>query len=256
VPLITTAEGELFYARRGERGPALLCVHGAGGTHAHWGYQLRDLAGVAHVFTLDLPGHGRSPMPGRAGIAGYGAAVLALMDAIGLERAALAGHSMGGAIALWLALERPERVAGLGLIGTGARLRVAPAILAGFDGDLAANIRTIVDYSYAPSAPPEMRARAEQAYALCDPVVYRGDYLACDGLDVLARLPEIRCPVEVIVGAEDRMTPPRHSEALRGGLLGARLTLVPDAGHMVLIERPAAVTEALRELVLSLSQSR
>ncbi|HEX9373176.1 MAG TPA: alpha/beta fold hydrolase [Roseiflexaceae bacterium] len=248
MPLAITAAGAIFYARRGASGPALICIHGAGGTHAHWGYQLRDLDGVAQVYTIDLPGHGRSALPGRASIAGYGLALHELMDAIGLERAALVGHSMGGAIALWTALERPERVAGLGLVGAGARLRVAPAILEGLGRDLPATIRLIVEYSYAAAAPPELRARAEASYALCDPVVYRDDFVACDGFDVAARLPAIRCPAAIVCGAEDRMTPPKYGEQLRAGLPDATLTLVPGAGHMLMIERPAAVSEALRAL--------
>jgi len=131
VPTIATLDGDMFYLKRGTSGPVLICIHGAGGTHAHWGYQLRDLANIAQVYTIDLPGHGRSAPPGRTAIAGYGAAILGFMDVLELRRAALAGHSMGGAIALWLALAAPERVAGLGLVGAGGRMRVAPAILAG-----------------------------------------------------------------------------------------------------------------------------
>src|SRR5215212_8694137 len=114
----------MFYLKRGRSGPALVCIHGAGGTHAHWGYQLRDLSAVAQVYAIDLPGHGRSAPPGRGSIAGYAAALYDWMDTLGLDRAALIGHSMGGAVALWMALEAPERVAGLGLVGAGGRMRV------------------------------------------------------------------------------------------------------------------------------------
>lgn len=249
MPTIATPGGDMFYLKRGASGPALICIHGAGGTHAHWGYQLRDLAGIAQVYTVDLPGHGRSAPPGHAKIAGYGAAILGFMDALDLRRAALAGHSMGGAIALWLALAAPERILGLGLAGAGGRMRVAPAILAGLDADRPATIGTIVAYSYAPGTPKRMRQRAEEAYALCDPAVYRGDYLACDAFDVLARLGEVACPTAVICGDADRMTPLKYSEALRDRIPGATLTIVPGAGHMAPIECPSAVGAALAELV-------
>jgi 3-oxoadipate enol-lactonase len=252
MPSVATADGEIFYLKRGTGGPALVCIHGAGGTHAHWGYQLRDLSDIAQVYTIDLPGHGRSAPPGRSSIAGYGAALLALMDALEIERAALAGHSMGGAIGLSMALDAPKRVAGLGLVGAGGRMRVAPAILEGLSGDRLATIRTIVAYSYAPGTPEQMRRRAEASYALCDPAVYREDYLACNAFDVLARLHEIRCPAEVICGNADRMTPLKYSETLRDCIPGAVLVLVPGAGHMAPIEQPAAVSAALRELLLRL----
>ena len=254
MPVISTAAGAIFYLRRGTYGPPLICVHGAGGTHSHWGYQLRGLSDIAQVYTIDLPGHGRSAPPGRATIAGYAAAVCAFMDALGLRRAALAGHSMGGAVALHAAVDTPERVAGLGLVGAGGRMRVAPAILAGLDADRLATIRTIVEYSYAPEAPERMRRQAEEAYALCDPAVYRGDYLACDAFDIMARLGEIGCPTAVVCGTADRMTPPKYAEALRGGIPGATLRLIPGAGHMTPIERPAEVSAALRELISSLTK--
>lgn len=249
MPVATLPGDSIFYAQRGASGPALICLHGAGGTHQHWGYQLRDLTPVARVYTLDLPGHGRSATPGRTSIAGYSAVLLDFMDSCGLDRAVLAGHSMGGAIALWTALEAPERVAGLGLVGTGARLRVAPAILDGFSRDVPATIRLIVDYAYAPTAPAALLAQAETAYAECDSAAFHGDFAACDAFDLIARLPEIRCPTAVICGAADRLTPPKYSETLRDRIPGAALTLVPDAGHMVMIEQPDAVNDALRALL-------
>lgn len=249
MPYATTLEGRLFYAQRGAQGMPLICVHGAGGTHRHWGYQLRDLAGLAQVYALDLPGHGRSALPGRVSIAEYGAALLALLDACDIESCLLAGHSMGGAVALWLAATHPARVAGLALVGSSARLRVAPAILHGLAENYAATVRMIVHTSYAPGAPPEMLARAEADYASCDPLVYRNDFVACDSFDLRDRLRDLRCPASVICGDADRMTPLKYSAELHAGIAGASLTLVPDAGHMLTIERPAAVSAALRQLI-------
>jgi pimeloyl-ACP methyl ester carboxylesterase len=249
MPTISTTAGNIFYLKRGTGGPPLICIHGAGGEHGHWGYQLRDLSHAAQVYAIDLPGHGRSASPGRGTIAGYAEAVLAFLDALGLDQAALAGHSMGGAVALQAALDAPERVVGLGLVGAGGRMRVAPAILGGLAGDRLATIRTIVEYSYAPDASEQMRRQAEAAYALADPQVYRGDYLACDAFDVLARLGEISCPTVVVCGTADRMTPPKYAEALRDGIPGATLVLIPGAGHMAPIERPAEVSAALRGLI-------
>src|SRR5262245_48599923 len=110
--MATTAE-PIFYLKRGNTGPPLICVHGAGGTHQHWGNQLRDLSGIAQVYALDLPGHGRSAPPGRDRIVGYVETLLAFMDGLALTAAALVGHSMGGAVALQAALDAPERVSGL-----------------------------------------------------------------------------------------------------------------------------------------------
>lgn len=248
--VVMTQDGaSLAYVQRGDDGPALICVHGAGGTHQHWGYQVRDLSDAARVYAFDLPGHGGSALPGCSQVADYSSALIGFMDACGLDRAVLVGHSMGGAIALWTALEVPERVIGLGLVGTGGRLRVAPAILDGFGRDVAATIRLVVDYAYATTASARALALAEQSFALCDPAVYHDDFVACDAFNVVARLSEIRCPTAVVCGVDDRLTPPKYSESLRDRIPGAALTLVPDAGHMVMVEQPAAVTTALRALV-------
>lgn len=255
MPVLATHSGAISYAQRGKAGPALICIHGAGGTHRHWGNQLRDLSDIARVYALDLPGHGRSGEAASTeppSVAGYSAALLDFMDACGLDQTVLVGHSMGGAIALWTALDAPERVLGLGLVGTGARLRVAPAILDGFDNDLAATIRLIVDYAYAPATPAALLQQAEADYADANPVAFRSDFSACDSFDIRTRLVEIRCPTTIICGSADRMTPPKYSEALRDGIPGSTLTLVPNAGHMAMIEQPDAVSQALRELLRSL----
>jgi pimeloyl-ACP methyl ester carboxylesterase len=156
---------------------------------------------------------------------------------------------MGSAVALWIALARPDRVAGLALVGGGARLRVAPAILRGLAEDYAATVRMIVRASYAPDAPAELRAKAEVEYARCDPQVYLNDFVACDRFDVRERLGDVRCPTAVICGDADRMTPPADSHELCAGIAGAALTIVPGAGHMAMIEQPAAVSAALRGLL-------
>src|SRR5512133_3755617 len=109
--------------------PPLVLVHGAGAASDDWPPELRALPG-RRVLAVDLPGHGAAPGPAPGSVAAFASAVEALLDAHGIASAVIAGHSMGGAIALTLALERPARVAGLVLVSTGARLRVAPEALA------------------------------------------------------------------------------------------------------------------------------
>jgi pimeloyl-ACP methyl ester carboxylesterase len=227
----------------------VIFVHGAGGTHTHWGYQLRDLAASRRVIALDLPGHGRSALPGRDSIGGYRTALIAFLDALGLDRAVLVGHSMGGAVCLQTALDTPERVAGLGLAGTSGRLRVLPAILEGLANDRSRAIRLIVEHSYADGAPEELLQRAYAGYAACDPATLYGDFVACDRFDVIDRLAQIGCPTAIVTGSEDRMTPPKRVEALRERIPGSTLTLIPHAGHMAMIEQPGALTAALLELL-------
>jgi pimeloyl-ACP methyl ester carboxylesterase len=132
MPYAKTAFGDLFYTLSpGPQGAStLVLVHGAGGTRLHWPAELRRLP-EATVYTLDLPSHGRSLGKGCDTIAAYADSVAAFSHAVGIKQAVIVGHSMGSAIAMTMALDFADHVAGLVLIATGARLRVAPTILEG-----------------------------------------------------------------------------------------------------------------------------
>lgn len=251
-----TAAG-LFHSDSGPAragGPPLVLVHGAGGTHRHWPEEVRGLPGRRAV-AVDLPGHGASPGPAPETVPGLAAGVLALLDALAVPRAVVAGHSMGGAVALALALEAPARVAGLVLVGTGARLRVAPAILQATadPAALAAAAESMAQWSFGPSAGPDLRRALAEGLLANAPGVVHGDFAACDAFDVTARLGEIRAPALVLCGSEDRLTPPKYSELLRDRIAGARLELVPGAGHMVMLEAPAAVARAVEAFLASMA---
>src|SRR2546426_782991 len=153
----------IAYASAGAGSPTVCLVHGTGGSSDVWMRQLEDLADLGHIVALDLPGHGRSggTIPRR--IEDAAAAVAGLLDALGITRVVIGGHSMGGAIALQFALSCRERPDGLILIGTGARLRVLPRLL-----DLLANhyhegVSLLMTLAIGARAPAELRAALHRA---------------------------------------------------------------------------------------------
>ncbi len=225
--------------------PQLILVHGAGGNHRHWGSQVRTIA-TATTYALDLPGHGRSGGRGRSSIADYAASIVAFMDALRLEKAVVAGHSMGGATAMTMALEYPQRVAGLVLVGTGARLRVLPAILEGTLDNFRDTIELICRLAYAPGTARELVRQGQHEMLQVDPQTIHDDFAACNSFDIMGQLEGIRCPTLVICGTEDSLTPPKYSQYLVGRIAGAELKLIPAAGHMVTVEEPDLVAEAIR----------
>ena len=227
--------------------PPLVLIHGAGGTRLHWPPMLRRLPD-ADVYAVDLPGHGEAPGAGQATIAGYRQAIEAWMQAVALPPAVIMGHSMGGALALSLALEAQARVAGLVLVGTGARLRVHPLLLEASraGGVPAETLATLVSWWYSPEASARLRELAARGLAATNASVLHGDFLACDGFDVMDRLGAIDRPALVIVGEDDHMTPTKYAHFLAEHLPRARLEVIPAAGHMVMLEQAAAVEGVLR----------
>jgi len=235
--------GGLFYSGHiaGDQplvSPVIL-LHGAGGSRLDW--MLRKIPG-RDVIAIDLPGHGALiGQPGRSSVVDYALAIIAFLDALHITRAAFVGHSMGGAIALSLALEQSKRVAGLVLISTGARLRVHPAVIDNILHSPEISIRQVVDWSWSSHAPPETRDQMAKQLLLIPSQTLHGDFTACNAFDVSERLTAINAPTLILVGAEDQMTPIKYSTFLSSRIDGAQLNIIPNAGHMVTLEQPEAV---------------
>ena len=253
MPYTIIGNERIFYAYHAAshpRAPNLILLHGAGGNHQLWGYAIRSIKG-GNVYALDLPGHGRSSGTGRWSIADYAAFVISFMDTLQLEGAIVAGHSMGGAIALEMVLHYPQRVSGLVLIATGARLRVMPAILNGTLSDPENTIKLICGYAYSPSAPPQLVHQGQRQMLKVAPQTIHDDFAACNAFDVTDRLTEVHCPTLVICGTEDTLTPKKYAVFLADRIAGAKLKLVHAAGHMVIIEKPDIVAAAIESALTS-----
>ena len=245
-------------AQRGEggRSPTLVLLHGSGGNSAVLRPLLEQLAalGVAAV----APNR-----PGRLGSAGAPAATAAeaaewlagVIEALGLERVLLAGHSYGGGVAQEAALaasrgEPPwaDRLAGVVLMGTGARLRVHPGILAAAAEAVARDEPMAVGaMAFHASTDPERIAAHDQAAALTPPAAVLADWEACDRFDRLGQLGGLQIPALVLAGASDPLTPLKYAQHLADAIPGARMRVWDDAGHMFVLERVEEVAAALAE---------
>lgn len=233
--------------------PPLVCIHGAGGSSAMWPQAHVAFRAERAVYALDLPGHGRSALlDDPISIERYAEVVVRFMDVAGVQRGVLVGHSMGGAVAQILALEAPDRVAGLALIGTGAKLGVAPDLLALLDRDPAAAVERVCRLAYGPAAPEDMVRRAIVEMRKTPAAVLRGDFGACQRFDLRERVGEIRVPALVVVGEADVLTPPRFAAFLAQRIPGAEQVVVPGVGHMLPVEAggplAAAIGPFLRKL--------
>jgi pimeloyl-ACP methyl ester carboxylesterase len=224
----------------------VILIHGAGGNFLHWPVSLRRLPG-RRIYAPDLPGHGKAPGMGRQSIPDYARCILDFMRALTIGRAIIVGHSMGSAIALHLGIHNPRHVLALGLLGAGARMRVAPELLdnSASAATLSLALKYIERNAYGERADPRTRAQAIKQMATVRPTVLHGDFLACNGFDEFGQVGRIRAPALVICGDEDQFTPLRYSEYLAETMKNARLLRVEQAGHMVMLEKPDIVSQAL-----------
>lgn len=230
--------------------PPVVLLHGAGGNHLYWPPEVRRLAGH-RVFALDLPGHGKSEGRGQQSVSAYAWQVLDWLQGLGMSEAIFIGHSLGSAIALTLAVMFPEHVTGLGLLGSGARLKVHPDILTDSANPTTFHkaVDRIIAAAFSQSADPRLVELAAKRMAETRPSVLHGDFAACNDFDLLERVDEISQPTLVLCGSDDQLTPLRNSQFLAGAIPSASLEVIPDAGHMVMLEKPKEVVIALEKFL-------
>lgn len=232
----------------------VVLIHGAGGHHLHWPPQTRRMDSF-RIYAVDLPGHGRSEGRGYQSIQAYTDQILYWMDELQMNKVVFVGHSMGGGIALTMGLEHADRAIGLGLIGTGARLRVLPELIdnAGREETLPMVVDRMIELSFSPKSDPRLMELAGTRLVETRPSVLQGDFMACDNFDIMPRIEEIQLPCLALCGKDDQLTPPKYSRYLADQMLDTRLEVLPDAGHMVMLEKPIEFTEVLTDFLSTLT---
>lgn len=235
--------------------PPLLLGGSLGTTLRIWDRQL-PLAEGRRLIPFDHRGHGGSPTPaGPYEIADLGRDVLALMDALGLERASYCGLSIGGMVGMWLGINAPGRLDRLVLVCTASHLPPASAwqeraatVLAARGTEPIAD--AVVDRWLTPAfaaARPEVRAEL-RAMLTSSPA---DGYAACCGAiertDLRAELPGIGAPTLVVSGAGDLAAPVEHQARIAAAIEGARHEVIAPAAHVAAVERPEIVNQLIEE---------
>ncbi len=258
-------QGQRAYAYTGGRpfdpsAPTVVFIHGGQNDHSVWILQTRYLAHHGYgVLAVDLPGHGRSAGKPLAGIEEMAQWLLALLDAAGVERATLVGHSMGSLIALEVAARAPQRARRLVMVGTAYPMKVSDALLStARDAPLKAiemvNSFSISSLATKPSYPgPGMwlhganRALMRRTLRGCPGLnLFEHDFSVCNRYDGgLAAAAKVSCPAHFILGANDQMTPPKATREIAAALK-ANVVTIPASGHSMMVEQPDAFLAALR----------
>lgn len=227
----------------------LVLIHGAGDSARAWREQVAYFGARAHA--IDLPGHGARPdtLPEEVSALDYARAVHSIItDELRLERPIIVGHSLGGLIALEMGLNYASELGGLVLIGTGARMRVLPALLESARTNPEQALSGLKNLSIAEKSDPELSTRLINEQVKPQPGMLYRDLLACNTFDVMGHLEEIRdLPTLIICGAEERNAPVKFSQYLHDHIAASSLCIVPDAGHYVQREKPVEVNHAIAE---------
>jgi pimeloyl-ACP methyl ester carboxylesterase len=240
----------LHFTCRGAGAPTVVFTHGLAASGHTWEAQVAALAPRHRVLTWDLRGHGRSaPRPEPCSIADLAADLAAVLDAAGVARAVVVGHSAGGVVAMRFALDHPQRLAGLVLVGTASECNEKArqfytelADLAESRGMDPVRRRLGVSAEQARQAPTDAATFAPVARAMA----------SLNAAPLTPRLGEIRCPTQVIVGEKDFLGA-GGSVKLQRGIAGAGLAIVPGRGHGLVLEDAEGFNRMLVEFVAGLA---
>src|SRR3954449_11857857 len=236
--------------------PTVVLLHGAGFDHSAWALHSRWFAHHGYgVLAPDLPGHGRSSGAPLRTIAEMADWTAALLEAAGVAKARLVGHSMGSLIALETAARHPSKVSSLVMIGTLATMNVGADLLYAAEANETPEIDMVSIWglgfqaelggSLAPGL--WMHSGAQRVLEQCRPGVLFNDLSACNAYqNALAAAAGITVPATFILGERDMMTPARAGKALAAALPNSRTVVLRGAGHMMMVEQPDELLAALQ----------
>lgn len=231
-------------------GSAVIFVHGAGENHEAWLGQLDGLAASGYfLLAPDLPGHGASSGAPLQSVGALSDWLTQLLDSLGRSSATIVGHSLGALIALDFAARHSERADAIALLGIVPRMAVNADLLslAKANDRLAAKLSA--SWSCRKSAESDLvRQQSEQRLLAAGPGVLWQDLSAYDNyLECASVAATVSCPVAVISGDEDRMTPASGGAELAAMIAHANYRVLENAGHNMMLEQPARLNALLLE---------
>ena len=229
---------------------SIIFVHGSGASGDIWRYQTEYFPD-SHA--INLPGH-----PHGQALESVEECVDWLNNYIqgkGFKDVVLGGHSFGGAIALMYALRYPQKLRGVIIIGSGAKLRVDPMFLTPCEEAIKGSPQKwyeLVDEMYRLTPEDYKREMVEKQKAI-GPAVMLNDFLCCDKFDIMERVHEIKVPTLIICGESDAMTPVKFANYLGAKIANSKVVIIPQATHLVFAEKPEAVNKTIEDFLKVIS---
>jgi len=239
------------------RGRKIVFLHAAGSNGHSWHYQYDHLGKSHSPIALDLPGHGRtSGVEGLRTIQDYADFTDAFLDALKIDSAVVVGRSMGGAVAMDLALRHAGRVQGLILMATAAKFNIPKERIDGWHAvTMGRASQPFTNDGYSPktiSEKPEIIREGWGEQIRTDPRVRWTDMVACSQVDLREQIVRIDKPSLILAGADDTVTTPSDGEFIKSRIKGSRSELIADAAHNLTTEKPGEVNAAVEKFLAEL----
>lgn len=230
-----------------DRGLPLLFLHDAGGNADVWKDQLELCSGNHSPITFDFPGHGRSGgTESLKTVEVYTAFFLAFVEALDLPAAVLVGHGMGASIAIEATAREPQRVRALILVGATSRPQVTTETLQTWENVMRGRApQPFTTEAFSPKTDFAVMRKGWTEQVKTDPRVRYFDLLGWSGYDARTRLGSIGVPTLIVAGSDDAVTPAAQAAELQKSIAGSALIAIDDAGHMLPLEKPAELAEAI-----------
>ena len=250
MPYVNLSMQSLYYARHLSRWSdptPVIFIHGAGGSHLFWPPSLRRLGPGYTTYLPDLPAHGRSSGAGRASVEAYVDVVLEFIRVLGLTSVILAGHSMGGAVALLAALRHPHLCRKLVLFNSAAHMAVPNEIMAALGAGREPAVDAICRYACVPDVPADLIEVTRKSLSEISLDTLRADYMACQSFDVRGLVGEIAVPTLIVGAEDDLLTPPEGQRWLAEMIWQSRLVVLERCGHLAVLTNADECREALLE---------
>jgi len=256
----------LNLAESGDKEKSILLLHGLGVYGVSWAYQVQALSQAGYAsLSPDLPGFGNSPAIGNWwSVEAAGAEMIRLLDQKKIERTVLCGLSMGGAVALQMALTYPERVNGLVLINTFAALRPASISeviyflrrgLWSFIVSPGSQAKLVAERIFPKPDQDQWREFLIESIRTSDPRMYRQAMIALGRFNVTHQLATLQVPVMVITGKNDTTIPPVVQQKMAAQIPEAQRYEIEDAGHGVIVDHYAEVNQLLLKFMAQIYPS-
>lgn len=238
IPFFVYKSKNIFYnIRKANNQNVVVFVHGSGGNSGVWESQLK-MSLKYNLVALDLPSHALSDKFPQLTLNLYVDVVKQLIEELNFRNVVLCGHSLGGAVIQSYYFSYPSDVSALILVGTGGRLRVSPDILNSLKNNYQEFLNGLPSGAFFRGTSMEIVDKYVEQSSKIDPEVTYEDFSICDNFDTLDKTSSITVPCLILVGSDDRLTPVKYSEFFNKMLMNSELNIIPNAGHMVMVEKP------------------